>query len=75
VDVPYGRILKRRVDEGAWTVLADYDGEPNGMAIRDDGMLVVADYKQGMVSFCITAGRTNSSSCCAIPRLERSHLV
>lgn len=61
VDVAYGRILRydlngRGGDKGdgakdaGWTVLADYDGEPNGLALDLDGTLIVADYKNGIVS-------------------------
>lgn len=45
VDVPYGRIL--RVDPAKTiTVVATWDGEPNGLAATHDGHLVIADYKQ-----------------------------
>ena len=44
-DIPYGRVLKidsqKQVSE-----CVRYDGEPNGMAIREDGTILVADYKQ-----------------------------
>lgn len=44
-DIPYGRILKidplKQVTE-----CVRYDGEPNGLALRDDGCMLVADYKQ-----------------------------
>ena len=33
-----------------WIVLVDYDGEPNGLALDQDGSLLVADYKNGIVS-------------------------
>ncbi|KAG7071091.1 hypothetical protein JMJ76_0002329 [Colletotrichum scovillei] len=50
VDIPYGRILK--IDpEKAVTVVAEWDGEPNGLAATDDGRLIVADYKQGILFF------------------------
>jgi gluconolactonase len=50
VDVPYGRILRTRIEDlDDWELVVEYDGEPNGLAIREDGMLVIADYKQGMV--------------------------
>ncbi|KAJ5763641.1 hypothetical protein N7533_002322 [Penicillium manginii] len=49
-DIPYGRILKidpqRQVTE-----CARYDGEPNGLAVREDGCMIVADYKQGLLLF------------------------
>lgn len=51
VDVPYGRILKinpitRRID-----VEAQWDGEPNGLAITHDGYMLVTDYKRGLLLF------------------------
>lgn len=46
VDVPYGRILKVDEQEKQVTECVRWDGEPNGLAIREDGCLVVADYKQ-----------------------------
>ncbi|RSH80869.1 hypothetical protein EHS25_007038 [Saitozyma podzolica] len=49
VDVPYGRILKHSLRSGSWAVLAEWDGEPNGLAVRSDGMLLVADYKEGLL--------------------------
>jgi gluconolactonase len=48
VDVPFGRIF--RVDPaGTWSLVAEYDGWPNGMKVRADGRLVVADYRNGLV--------------------------
>ncbi|KXH37368.1 hypothetical protein CSIM01_06136 [Colletotrichum simmondsii] len=50
VDIPYGRILK--IDpKKTISVVAEWDGEPNGLAATDDGRLVIADYKQGILSF------------------------
>lgn len=44
-DIPHGQILK--VDRNLTvTRCVKYDGEPNGMALRADGKLVVADYKK-----------------------------
>lgn len=44
-DIPYGRIL--RIDPlKQVTECVRYDGEPNGIAVREDGCMVVADYKQ-----------------------------
>lgn len=45
VDIPFGRIL--RIDENKnVTCCARWDGEPNGLAIRHDGKILIADYKQ-----------------------------
>ncbi|THZ05626.1 hypothetical protein D6C95_02741 [Aureobasidium pullulans] len=45
-DIPYGRILKIDQHRGETTVCVQYDGEPNGMARREDGKFVVADHKK-----------------------------
>jgi gluconolactonase len=45
-DIPWGRIF--RIDpQGAWTLAAEYDGEPNGMKFLDAGTLLITDYKNG----------------------------
>lgn len=51
VDVAFGRILKIGQD-GQLEECCQWDGEPNGLAIRHDGKFVVADYKKvGVGSF------------------------
>lgn len=49
-DIPYGRILRISKAREV-TVEAEWDGEPNGLAVDPDGNIVIADYKQ--VSFHI----------------------
>jgi gluconolactonase len=49
VDIPYGRIF-RVTSGGDWSVVAEYDGEPNGLRLMADGRIAVADYKQGILS-------------------------
>lgn len=44
-DIPYGRILKIDAHQKV-TECVRYDGEPNGLVVREDGCMVVADYKQ-----------------------------
>lgn len=51
VDVPFGRILKINSVTGRIDVEAQWDGEPNGLAITHDGYLLVADYKRGLLLF------------------------
>jgi gluconolactonase len=47
-DIPFGRIF--RIDaKGDWTLVAQYDGEPNGMKFRNDHELVITDYKNGLM--------------------------
>ncbi|MGE3922470.1 MAG: SMP-30/gluconolactonase/LRE family protein [Lautropia sp.] len=49
VDNVYGRIF--RIDPaGRVEVIADYDGEPNGLKIHRDGRIFVADYQIGIVT-------------------------
>ncbi|MDX3806706.1 SMP-30/gluconolactonase/LRE family protein [Bosea thiooxidans] len=47
-DIPFGRIF--RIDPaGGWTLVTEYDGEPNGLAFHADGRLFIADYKNGIM--------------------------
>ena len=48
VDIPYGRIF-RISPQGEFDVVAEYDGQPNGLKIRDDGQIFVADHKNGVM--------------------------
>jgi gluconolactonase len=48
VDIPYGRIF-RVSPQGAFDLVAEYDGEPNGLAIHRDGRILVADHKNGIL--------------------------
>jgi len=48
VDCPNGRIFKVSRD-GAFHLVAEYDGWPNGLKIHRDGRFFVADYKNGIV--------------------------
>nr|WP_150124299.1 SMP-30/gluconolactonase/LRE family protein [Cupriavidus nantongensis] len=47
-DVPHGRILRVNAPDD-WTVIADGLGWPNGLAIHQDGSLLVADYRHGII--------------------------
>ncbi len=47
-DIPHGRIF--RISEALeWTLVAEYDGWPNGIAIHADGSLWIADYRRGLL--------------------------
>lgn len=62
-DIPWGRIF--RVDAaGTWQLIAEYDGEPNGMKRLDANRLLITDYKNGLVSLDIASGQVS-------PYLER----
>lgn len=47
-DIPYGRIF-RISPEGAWSLVAEYDGWPNGLAVHAGGTLWIADYRRGIL--------------------------
>ena len=47
-DIPHGRIFRISAD-GDWSLVADYDGWPNGMRWQSDGHLYIADYKRGIL--------------------------
>jgi gluconolactonase len=54
-DIPYGRIF--RIDPaGAWSLVAEYEGEPNGMKLLGDRELLVTDYRNGLVAIDIATG-------------------
>ncbi|HRO60356.1 MAG TPA: SMP-30/gluconolactonase/LRE family protein [Burkholderiaceae bacterium] len=62
-DIPWGRIF--RVDaQGEWALVAEYDGEPNGMKLLDAGTLLITDYKNGLMRLDLATGRVT-------PYLER----
>jgi gluconolactonase len=48
-DIPNGRIFRVN-SAGEWTLVAEYDGEPNGLKVRADGTLLVADYRRGLLA-------------------------
>lgn len=47
-DIPYGRIFKVSPDRN-WTLVAEYDGWPNGLKIHRDGRIFITDYKHGIM--------------------------
>nr|WP_315191500.1 SMP-30/gluconolactonase/LRE family protein [uncultured Albidiferax sp.] len=62
-DIPWGRIF--RIDPaGHWSLVAEYDGEPNGMKFLDAHTLLITDYKNGLVRLDIASGSVT-------PYLER----
>jgi gluconolactonase len=64
VDVHNGRLL--RVDQrGEFELVAEYDGEPNGIKIHRDGRIFVADHKNGLMLLDPDAGKVT-------PILERA---
>jgi gluconolactonase len=48
VDIPYGRVF-RISPGGEFTLVAEYDGEPNGLKIAKDGRIFITDYRHGIM--------------------------
>ncbi len=48
VDIPHGRVFRISPD-GLFTLIAEYDGEPNGLKIHRDGRIFLADHKNGLL--------------------------
>ncbi|MDN5001817.1 SMP-30/gluconolactonase/LRE family protein [Bradyrhizobium sp. GCM10027634] len=48
VDIPFGRIF-RIAPDGTWSLIAEYQGWPNGLKIAPDGRILVADYVNGIM--------------------------
>lgn len=64
VDVLNGRILN--IDKtGTFSVAVEYDGWPNGLKIREDGLVFIADYKHGIMTHEPGSGKV-------LPLLERA---
>jgi gluconolactonase len=62
-DIPFGRVF--RIDpRGEWDLVAQWDGEPNGMKFLSAGQLLVTDYRNGLVVLDIASGQVR-------PFLER----
>lgn len=57
VDIPFGRIFKISPGGGDWSVVAEYDGWPNGLRIHKDGRLFVADHRRGIMCVDPASGR------------------
>jgi gluconolactonase len=57
VDIPNGRIF-RISPRLEWTLAAQYDGWPNGLAMHRDGSLWIADYRRGLLKLDAASDRT-----------------
>lgn len=55
-DIPFGRIF-RISPQLEWSLVARYDGWPNGLAIHRDGSLWIADYRRGLLRIDADAAR------------------
>jgi gluconolactonase len=62
-DIPFGRVFQ--IDsKGEWDLVAQWDGEPNGMKFLNDTELLITDYKNGLMRLNIQTGQVK-------PFLER----
>ena len=68
VDIPYGRIF-RVSPQGKFDVVAEYDGEPNGLRIHKDGRIFIADHKNGIMLLDPASGRVTP----VVTRYHREH--
>lgn len=59
VDIAHGRIFK--IDQsGGFSVVADYDGSPNGLKIHRDGRIFVADRRNGIMEIDPVNGKVST---------------
>src|ERR1043166_2983708 len=56
VDIPFGRIF-RIAPDGAWSLVIEYDGWPNGLKIGAGGHILVADYMHGIMQLDASAAK------------------
>lgn len=53
-DIPYGRVF-RISPQLEWTLVAEYDGWPNGSALHRDGSLWITDYRRGLLKLRVSS--------------------
>jgi len=57
-DIPFGRVF--RIDAcGHWSLVTEYDGEPNGMKFLNDATLLITDYKNGLMQLDLHSGQVS----------------
>lgn len=56
-DIPFGRVF-RISPTGEWSVVTEYDGEPNGLKIHRDGRAFITDFRNGIVELNLETGAT-----------------
>ena len=50
VDVAFGRVFRISPDGNKVELITEYDGEPNGLKIHQDGRIFIADYRHGIMT-------------------------
>jgi gluconolactonase len=59
VDIRMGRVY--RISPSAqWDIVAEYDGEPNGLKIDRDGRIFIADRRKGILQLDAQAGKVET---------------
>lgn len=58
-DIPYGRVF-RVTPDGTFHVVVEYDGEPNGLKIHQDGRIFITDYKNGLMMLDPGSGKVST---------------
>ncbi len=59
VDIPYGRVF--RINSAAeFTLITEYDGEPNGLKIDKNGRIVITDYRNGLMQLDPKTGQVTT---------------
>ncbi len=59
-DIPFGRIF--RIDaQGQWTLIIEYDGQPNGMKFLSPKEVLITDYQKGLLVLDIESKGDRSS--------------
>ena len=59
VDIPFGRIM-RADPAGNVSQIAEYDGQPNGLKIHQDGRIFIADFQNGIMQLDPKTGEVNA---------------
>jgi gluconolactonase len=54
-DIPFGRVF-RITPQGDWDLVAQWEGEPNGMKFLDPHTLLITDYQLGLVRLDTRSG-------------------
>lgn len=62
-DIPFGRVFRidtNKPSGGEWELIAQWDGEPNGMKFLNEHELLVTDYLNGLMLLDVCTGQVRS---------------
>lgn len=60
VDIPFGRIF-RASPAGEVELMAEYDGQPNGLKIDAQGRIFIADFRNGIMTLDPASGKVETA--------------